>query len=336
MNPDDFRDAIFAWKDNYNSLSASWCDYNDDCSYSTSNSRYWLSNDFDPRTMLRPIHDAQFIPASFNLKIRVKPTCDNETFYFERPNCDNKVDVEKINPKLINENGKEISYAASFSDAEYNVAHNDTETEEKDIFNIEEITIGVWDYTLDISFEEYKKIKEDPKVATNYFLKVKKQFEKNFKTVLCEKLLKEKKIAPKIFKDYINKAISDIEVNVSIELQADRFGKYKLDENEKIGVWDLYGKQEYTELVDPFAEIGNYKENVDIAEKLSSEMFYLIEEMGDRYKDNVEDYHECVRSLLQEIGRPDIARFYAERVDEAFNDRQMKKLHTMKRREAAE
>ena len=332
MNPDDFRDAIFAWKDNYNSLSTSW--YDDDCSYSTS-SKYWITKDFDPRTMLRPTHDAQFIPASFRLKIRVAPTHADETFYFERPNCDNKVDVEKINPKLINENGKEISYAASFSDAEYSVAHN-TEAEEKDIFNIEEITIGVWDYTLDISFEEYKKIKEDPEVATNYFLKVKKQFEKNFKSVLCEKLLKEKRIAPKIFKDYINKAISDIEVNVSIEMQSDRFSKYKVDENEKIGVWDLYGKQEYTELVDPFAEIGNYKENVDIAEKLSSEIFYLIEEMGDRYKDNVEDYHECIRSLLQEIGRPDIARIYAERVDEAFNDRQMERLRATRRLEAAE
>lgn len=332
MNPDDFRDAIFAWKDNYNSLSTSW--YDDDCSYSTSN-RYWVTDDFNPRTMLRPTHDAQFIPASFRLKIRVAPTRADETFYFERPNCDNKVDVEKINPKLINENGKEISYAASFSDAEYSVAHN-TEAEEKDIFNIEEITIGVWDYTLDISFEEYKKIKEEPEVATNYFLKVKKQFEKNFKSVLCEKLLKEKKIAPKIFKDYINKAVSDIEVNVSIELESDRFSKYKKDENEKIGVWDLYGKQEYTELVDPFSEIGDYKENVDIAEKLSSEMFYLIEEMGDRYKDNVEDYHECIRGLLQEIGRPDVARIYAERVDEAFNDRQMERLRAARRLEAAE
>ena len=330
MNPDGFRDAIFAWKDNYNSFSASW--YDDDCTYST-NSRYWTTNDFDPRTM--PTHNAQFTPASFSLKIRVKPTCADETFYFERPNCDNKVDVEKINPKLVNENGKEISYAASFSDAEYSVAHN-TEAEEKDIFNIEEITISLWDYTLDISFEEYEKIKEDSEVATNYFLKVKKQFEKNFKSVLCEKLLKEKKIAPKIFKDYINKAISDIEVNVSVELQADRFSKYKVDENEKVGVWDLYGKQEYTELVDPFAEIGNYKENVDIAEKLSSEMFYLIEEMGDRYKDNIEDYHECVRSLLQEIGRPDVARIYAERVDEAFNDRQMEKLRATRRLEATE
>ena len=334
MNPDDFRDAIYAWKDNYNSLSTSWLDYEDKC-YST-NSRYWTANDFDPRTMLRPTRDIQFIPASFSLKIRVKPTCDNETFYFERPNCDNKIDVEKINPKLVNENGKEISYAGSFSEAEHNVMHNDTEADSKDIFNIEEITIGIWDYTLDISFEEYKKIKEDPKVATNYFLKVKKQFEKNFKTVLCEKLLKEKKITPKIFKDYINKAISDIEVNVSIELQSDRFSNYKVDENEKIGVWDLYGKQEYTELVDPFAKIGDYKENVDVAEKLSSEMFYLIEEMGDRYKDNVEDYHECIRGLLQEIGRPDIARIYAERVDEAFNDRQMGKLRAARRLEAAE
>ena len=150
------------------------------------------------------------------------------------------------------------------------------------------------------------------------------------------KLLKEKRIAPKIFKDYINKAISDIEVNVSVEMQANRFSKYKVDENEKIGVWDLYGKQEYTELVDPFTEIGNYKENVDIAEKLSSEIFYLIEEMGDRYKDNVEDYHECIRSLLQEIGRPDVARVYTERVDEAFNDRQMERLRATRRLEAAE
>ena len=326
MNPDDFRDAVFAWKDNYNLLSTSW--YDDDCSYST-NSRYY---DFNPRTMLRPTRDAQFIPARFSLKIRVKPTCDNETFYFERPNCDNKIDVERINPKLMNENGKEVSYACSFSEAEHNVGFNNTETKE-DIFNIEEITIGIWDYTLDISFEEYEKIREDPEVATNYFQKVKKQFEKNFKSVLCEKLLKEKKITPKIFKDYIDKAISDIEVNVVIELQSDRFSKYSKDENEKIGVWDLYGKQEYTELVDPFTEIGNYKESVDIAKKFSTEMFYLIEEMGDRYKDNVEDYHECVRGLLQEIGRPDIAQVYADRVDEAFNDRQIEKLRMMREAE---
>lgn len=331
MNPDDFRDALFAWKDNYNSLSTSW--YDDDCSYSTDTKYYNFG--YDPRTLLRPTHDIQFMPARFSLKIRVSPSCANETFYFERPNCDNKIDVEKINPKLVNENGKEISYAASFSEAEHNVRHNDTEAEEKeDIFNIEEITIGVWDYTLDISFEEYKKIKEEPEVATNYFLKAKKQFEKNFKTVLCEKLLKEKKIAPKIFKDYINKAISDIEVNVSVELQADSYYKGEHDDNHKIGVWDLYGKQEYTELVDPFAEIGDYKENVDIAEKLSSEIFYLIEEMGDRYKDNVEDYHECIRGLLVELGRHDIARVYAERVDEAFNDRQMEKLRAMRQLKA--
>lgn len=304
------------------------------CSYSTSG-KHWISDDFDPCTMLGST--TQFTPASFNLKIRVKPICDNETFYFERPNCDNKVDVEKINPKLINENGKEISYAASFSEAEHNVMCNDTEADsKKDAYNIEEITINIWDYTLDISFEEYKKIKEDPEAATNYFLKVKKQFEKNFRTVLCNKLLKEKKITPKIFKDYINKAVSDIEVNVSIELQSDRFSKHKLDENEKIGVWDLYGKQEYTELIDPFVEIGNYKENVDIAEKLSSEMFNLIEEMGEKYKDDVEDYHECIKDLLQKIGRPDIAQIYAKRANEAFNDKQMGKLRAMKRLEAAE
>ena len=332
MNPDDFRDALqnFAWNNAY-SLSSNWYD-SDDC-YSTVSRHY----NYNPYDLMRPARDIQFIPAKFSLKVRVNPTCENETFYFERPNCDNKIDVEKINPKLMNENGKEISYAASFSEAEHNALYNDTEIDnKKDIYNIEEITIGIWDYTLDISFEEYEKIREDQEVATNYFLKAKKQFEKNFKSVLCEKLLKEKKIAPKIFKDYINKAISDIEVNVSIELQSDSFYKNEHDSNHKIGVWDLYGKQEYTELVDPFTEIDKYTENANIAEKLSTEIFYLIEEMGDKYKDNVEDYHECIRSLLMELGRHDVAKIYGERVDKAFRDRQMEKLRTMRQLEAAE
>lgn len=188
MNPDDFLTITSTFgKYNYYSydsnLPSSWLAYDD--SYKEDKSNYiFIKFDYTGETAI----------------------------YIERPNCEDLVNIKKLNPTILTgDDLVKANYASSF---------DDNEPEENNFMafnNIEELNIWGLSTQTKISEEEFHLMISDEKFRTE---KIKKCFDSIFAGFLdnLKNQIKKLELNPNIYHEKLTKIIDDLSNHFEIEI----------------------------------------------------------------------------------------------------------------------
>ena len=199
MNPDDW--------------SSDWKEYlNNHFSYYTNST---VSNYSSLKSLYDDINGYGFYRHVADPYIRINIHSEHVTLYLERPNCDDIVNVEKINPIIVIE-GEEIPYQTSFED---------TTTEEKgcnlSINNVEAVDLYPDDYYKKLELGAYAQIlnnSEKPMISLLL------EDYRRAATRDLEQSIYNLNLNPNIYKEQVKKVIKNLNIHITIELISGEIG----------------------------------------------------------------------------------------------------------------
>lgn len=293
MNPEDFLSNLSKYSEIFNGLKSYYYDGSD-------TSSNWCFDGW--RTDDSLIKSSTYKNKG---KVFLKLISNKIQLFIERPNCEDLVNIKKLNPSVFTEEGISVPYVASFDEPE---PESDSEYRSSMIEcnNVEEINIDTVCIYEEIDLETYKnEFLTQSDYYSNFLNKLISEAKEDIKHKFNYVISNDFGLNPNLYNDKIEKEIEKQIKNFTItiynefdekiaEINPETFKFFKLKEIKEIDEIRKLIQDVGTIIIDAYNNDGLKKVFFDFRN-------YIIDEYGEKYKKEIDflnqEFNETISAL---------------------------------------